>query len=364
MPLKLLTTEYNGPELAAKLRENWLSGFATDKSERVLCASLEIIRWLASLLAESGLPLPNCSPSDIPLHLVLADIPDLQAADDKAKLMIRNAIRDSIHVLDYDQDLFCTLEGDYMIHKFWSLPNNLIYNSMEWRAVDDIVFPRYGYIHQIAKKGLFHGIKDPEDLARTVEERLNAHEENGGTTHHIQNPPTFIRFEWKRDENRGALCPGDFSMFDVEIRDAYVEDKLLTHSIVRASYRLVCIAKRWNKDEKPIAAHFYMSDGRSFFPQDDGELSQYWSCDNSGEYYLVYQKSDETRDSRPRSPDLSHRIQHPKSISGGEDEASNDSDDPSHQDTSRSSSPSLQLATRPKAQTRISLRHHPYRYSL
>lgn len=316
--------------------------------------------------------MPIVSASDIPLRLALADIPDFKTASPETKQDIRNTMRDCIRTLGSEEDMYLNLfrhilEGEHITQRFWSMPNNLIYDPISWIAKDDVIRPYNLGTDVVAADGLLE-LFNPEELSGTVEQQLSPWG-NGEwvTVHCVLSPPTFIRFLWDNTEwvyGGGKLRPGELSTFNIRVQDAHFENGQLSHPIVTASYRLACLARCRSKDGQPVSAHYHMPDGHSFFPRTDGKLSQYWSCTDPGSYYLVYQKSHESRlegssgqGADDQQSGLIVNVPDPA-------ETPHANQDPPHPDSHPSESAPAQLAKRPKARNRLAFRHHPHRYSL
>ena len=75
MPLQYLHDTCQGQELTEKLRQNWPNCFAISEAQQKLCAGLEVMRWIISVLAESGSPMITIDPTDTPLLLAVANYP-------------------------------------------------------------------------------------------------------------------------------------------------------------------------------------------------------------------------------------------------------------------------------------------------
>ncbi|KAI1384510.1 uncharacterized protein F4822DRAFT_433054 [Hypoxylon trugodes] len=291
----------DGQELAQKLRECWPDVFARTPAERRLCSALDIVRWVASIVAEDE----SCSldlfcPLQIIL-LALIDFPIVEYTNTDTNSQIHSEIASCVGHLVRDPydgsmpDLLDILESPLMKNNFWAQPCNLLYKSTVLEQRDGTIHPIKIPPQNIAKEGLII-FDDPARLAQTVEWKLGRIQlrDQGAYRCYVPSPPEFLRFRWNNSawvaQNSGKEARDILQKLEIRTNDTLDEGGHLTFPAMIIQYRLICIAKIPEPGEEPTATQIFMNDGHRFFGQHGICGSRFWSPNAPGSYYLIYHK--------------------------------------------------------------------------
>ncbi|KAI0382757.1 hypothetical protein F5Y04DRAFT_287790 [Hypomontagnella monticulosa] len=310
MPLQYLHDACQGQELATKLRESWPNCFAVSQAQQKLCAGLEVIRWIISVLAESGSPMITIDRTDMPLLLAVAHYPIQSTVTIRGLSEIQGIISKVTLAFSAPKgdgsgaNLLEFLESAMMVQALWSKPEYLLYQATLKRE-GNLPLPDAPLAMtpaQIARDGLIT-LDDPEKLISAVTEKLASrtyyHQEYTVRQLHTFASPQLIRVNWTNpsqwDQSRGSPMELFHSFKIRRPQSAEVEGGQPQHLVVDVSYTLICLARvtgSWHKDEPAaVAAHKYTINGQAFLSGHGNDWSQNWSCEEPGNYYLVYYKT-------------------------------------------------------------------------
>ncbi|KAI1781526.1 hypothetical protein F4818DRAFT_40277 [Hypoxylon cercidicola] len=301
MALTILSHKYEGQELVQQLVTTWPGNIARTVAGRPICSAASVLRLMAIIL-EDGIQSPKLSPSNALLSLSLAEFP--VHPDQQTEEMLSEAISSCIRLFrfsgawanGYTPNVFETLESELMLKALWSESHNLLYKTSVWADCNGMIDLIEWPVDKIAKAGLIH-LRNPEELAATVKNELGISSHTKPDTYVFFNPtpPQFIRVQW--NNNSESTLSNDSSVFkslqtfDLSAQTAQLEGGSLAFHAFTSGYRLICCVKITQSGEERDAPHFYTCDGRYFIPPTP-DLNRDWSCNDPGNYYLIYYKSE------------------------------------------------------------------------
>lgn len=286
--------------LETRLTASWPQKHAATPAEQAVCSVAGILRWIKIVTTRfQEANIPPTLPHDRAGSLIwLAQADFSTDADPAVKEQVAKAIE---RCVDLGLDILEILEGTPMVDKLWSQPHCLLFNEAVVEQVDgwgDIY--DYPVADNVEASRIF--IRDPFTLATTIQAKLGLKysEERKRQQIFLATPPEIIRVHW---QNSSTAAPsGDQSTFnalqafELSYKKARVREGIIRLVDGSTSYRLICIVRLPKRgDIIVLAEHFYKCDGYNFVPKSCDDRSQAWSCQEPGEYFMVYARSDQAR---------------------------------------------------------------------